>query len=154
MIVKERDKLLLIRYSDLKGIDCMKEHIEVLNEKGYVWFGKIGSVPTKRFIKILEDNETKYLILNSKNETYFCNFDKVEYELPKNLDGVPTYYKDNFLDKGVKFSIFFKLLSIKKIDKELLNNLVVSSSANNLNNALKFSMSAHFLIRAINEFEV
>lgn len=51
MIVKERDKLLLIRYSDLKGIDCMKEHIEVLNEKGYVWFGKIGSVPTKRFIK-------------------------------------------------------------------------------------------------------
>jgi hypothetical protein len=107
MLIKEKDKALVIRYSDLKHINCMEKHLEVLNSLNYVWFGKIGSKPKKSFINILEENNAKYLILNSKDESYFCMFDTVSYDLPKD-GGIPEYYKYNFLEKRVIFSIYFK----------------------------------------------
>lgn len=152
--VKEQDLALVIRYSDLKGIKFIDKHLDEIDKYSFVWFGKIGAKPNSKVIKKLDDSKSKFLILNSIKECYFCTYSEVCYTIPEDSQGVPKYYYENFLDKGITFSILFKITSMIQMDKKNLDNFVVSSSANSLSNALKYSMSAHFLVRCIKPIEI
>ncbi|MDM0611609.1 hypothetical protein QTH09_11290 [Clostridium perfringens] len=155
MKVCKDEKILLIRYSNLKGINCMEEHIKKLNNNKFVWFGKIGGALNKNFLRFVEEKDSaknNYLMLVSKNESYLCEYS----EFKKNLDeisGIPDYYYENFIQQDVKFSIFFKITKIVEIDRKVLNDFVVVSSMNNLLNALRYSMSAHFFIKSKKDLE-
>ena len=51
MKVEKGAKLLIIRYSDFLIKGCIRLHMDVLDEKGYVWFGKVGKQkPSDKFV--------------------------------------------------------------------------------------------------------
>lgn len=142
MIVPEYSNHICIRYADLKSIDCSYEHKMVIEKKGYVWFGKIGSKPRRDILDKILEEDISYIILKSKDESYICSFDKYVEEIPEDKN-YPDYYNSSF--ELENFTIWFRLISMVKIkDKNILNNILVKSSRNRLLNACNSSMASHF----------
>lgn len=142
MIIPEMSNHICIRYADLKSIDCSYEHKKVIEETGYVWFGKIGSKPRRDVLDKILEEKTSYIILKSKYDCYICTFEKYIEVVPEDKN-YPAYYNKSF--ELENFTIWFKLTSMIKVkDKNILNDIVVKSSRNKLVNACNSSMASHF----------
>lgn len=152
MIIPEMSNHICIRYADLKSIDCAYEHKAVIEEKGYVWFGKIGSKPRRDILDKILEEKISYIILKSKNECYICTFDKYVEKIPEDKN-YPNYYEKSF--ELENFTIWFRLTSMVKVeDKNILSNIVVKSSRNKLINACNSSMASHFFTFNRNEIQL
>lgn len=142
MRIPERSNHICIRYSDLKSIDCATEHKNVIDKKGYVWFGKIGSKPRRDILDTILEEKTNYIILKSKKDCYICTFEKYTEQIPEDKN-YPKYYDESFNLEN--FTIWFKLTSMIKVeDQDILSNIIVKSSKNPLINACNKSMASHF----------
>lgn len=151
MIIPEMSNHICIRYSDLKSIDCAYEHKKVIQETGYVWFGKIGSKPRRDALDKILEEDVSYIILKSKKECYICTFNKYLENIPEDKN-YPAYYDESF--KIENFSIWFRLTSMIKIeDNNILDNIIVKSSRNKLINSCNSSMASHFFTFNRNKLE-
>ena len=155
MILSKDSKQLLLKFGYLHGIDCIEEHQNVINKLGYVWFGKIGAKPKFGTIEKMLDSEVKsnFIILKSTKECYLCKFDKYSLTIPEN--GFPEYYISRLRMKSDTFSIWFRIIEMKKVSNlTSLQEIVVESSRNPLLVACKQSMAAHFFTVANKDIEV
>lgn len=155
MILYKGSKQLLLKFGYLHGIDCIQEHQNVINNLGYVWFGKIGIRPKSSIIDKMLDSELKsnFIILKSAKECYLCHFDKYSLISPEN--GFPEYYISHLRMTSDTFSIWFRITEMKKIsDLTSLQEIVVESSGNPLLVACRQSMAAHFFTIANKDIEV
>lgn len=154
MEIRKGKKMLLIRYSDFLYSNCIDEHISVLNEKGFCWFGKVGKQkPSRKFCQIVLDDENPMIFLHSARRAYLCDVADIVFETPN--DGVyPAYYTEVLFDKGNEPSAYFKITSCKEINKSMLSSFIVSSSRNHLPDSLISSMNSIFLVECDKSVEV
>ena len=153
MIIKANTDIFVLRFSDKNNINTIKEHKEILNQKGYVWYGKIGITPLKKYFdEHLKDDST--LVLLTQPGNYYVA-ECVEYSLDKpGKDDYPNYY-DAVEFSGFKFSSWYKLISITEVtNKDVLENVVIKSSGNYLRSALQGSMSPMFKAKTIVDIEI
>ncbi len=146
MKIEKNKKMLLVRYSDFLYKDCIDDHIEVINQNGFCWFGKVGKQkPSKKFCDVVLSEEYPMIILHSAKKAYICDVEEIIFDTPQ--DGCfPKYYKSVLFDKGNEPSAYFKISSCIEINKSVLSNFIVSSSRNSLPNSLHGSMNSIFLI--------
>lgn len=143
MIIEKGKDILCMRFANLGGHDCIDEHKKVINEKGFVWFGKIGNKPTDKALDKMIENESKYILLKEPQKAYICRFESYSHEIPA-ADEFPNYYSTEILPTR-SFSIWFKLASIMEVDNlSVLNNIVLKSSRNPILETTKKSMASHF----------
>ncbi|MHC9388265.1 hypothetical protein ACYZFP_04920 [Clostridioides difficile] len=144
MIIPAMSNHICIRYADLKSINCVLEHKNVIDKEGYVWFGKIGSKPRREILNNLLREKNNYVLLKSKQECYICIFEQYKEKMPEDKN-FPKYYNELVKGEFENFTIWFKLRSMIKVkDKQILNNIFVKSSRNSLINACNNSMASHF----------
>ena len=56
----EGQKFLVVRFGTNIVEDCVNKHQEVIEQKGYCWFGKIGVVPSKKVLQSVFDGRVSY----------------------------------------------------------------------------------------------
>ena len=150
MIIKSNTDIFVLRFSDKNNINTILEHKKILDEKGYVWYGKIGITPLKRYFdERLKDNST--LILLTQPGNYYIA-ECVEYKLDKPKKGEYPIYYDSVEFSGFLFTSWYKLTSITKVsNKDVLENIVIKSSGNYLRSSLQGSMSPMFKAKTTKE---
>lgn len=138
--LQEGQKVFIIRYG--KKSDCIEKHNEVIVDKGYCWFGKIGVVPSKKAVDAIFIEKFPKIILYSQGKGYIADVDEIVYEKP--ADGYPDYYQKELFDELVLPKSYFILTSIEQITNEDLSKLKVVSSGSQALETLNRSMSSFF----------
>ena len=141
-------KTIALRFSNnfAPEIGTISAHNEIINRKGYVWYGKLGARISSKVIKAVMDNEQpKILLIHSGNiGRYWANIDKIQYDVPPS-DEIPEYYRD----MASNFKTWFRVVEFEYAPKNILSLCMVVSSGASLSQASKHSMSPYFFIDAI-----
>lgn len=126
-------------------------HQEIIDELGYVWYGKLGNTISEKIISEIIKNETpKILLINSgKVDRYWANIVEISKTMPES-NGIPKYYRDN----TEKFKTWFKVISFKAAPKNIMSQCYVASSGASLGEASRHSMSPYFIIEYPEEKEL
>ena len=152
MRIEKGSKLLIIRYSDFLMKGCIRLHMDVLEKKGYVWFGKVGKQkPSNKFVKLTLQEPKPRIILHSSTKDYLCDISEVSYERPD--EGYPDYYNTVLFANNNNPSIYFKIISFFFIDHRYLQHFVVNGSRNKLPYSLQGSMNSLFFIECIESID-
>ena len=119
------------------------EHEKIVEELGYVWYGKFGLPVSKRICATILNNENpRILLVNScKTERYWAFIDCITRVAPDDGD-YPNYYADK---KG-NITTWFRITRFNKADKDICSKCFVCSSGNTLTNTSRTSMSPYFFI--------
>lgn len=142
--LQQGQRLLILRYGKQIVENCIKLHQDIIDEIGYCWFGKLGTIPSKKSIEEMLDEEKPMMVLYARGAAYICSVEVVTYDKPEN--GYPDYYQTELFDKLMYPSIYFKLTSIQEIEVGDLNKFTVISSGNSAANTLMHSMSSFLFV--------
>lgn len=138
-------KTISLRYTDKfapeKG--TIAAHLKVLNEKGYVWFGKMGSSISNTIAEeLLIEQHPRFLLIHSgTSERYWLYIDSISKDQPSYSD-FPLYYHDI----ADKFKTWFRVIRIEKAEKNVMSKCYVVSSGSLLSEASRHSMNPYFII--------
>jgi len=154
MAKMDRPAHLVVRFSDtLFGVgDVVTLHNEIVNQHGFVWFGKMGQTISKsRIDKInhqIENGIPTFLFLVKGNRktsiAYRAPLLKVTKEVPKDQRFLPPYYFEKELLQFMK--VFMKIKKITMIEMEDMGSLRAINSIDPITNTLIYSSSGYFLV--------
>lgn len=138
-------KTISLRFTDNfapKG-GTIKAHEAIIREKGYVWYGKMGTAVSKKaFEMIMANKEPKFLLIHSGYpERYWVYVKEISKNTP-NPSEFPSYYAD----KANRVGTWFKVTRFENADNDIMSKCSVLSSGAPLSEASKHSMSPYFMI--------
>lgn len=119
-------------------------HQQIIEEHGYVWYGKLGS-PVSESIsaEILKEPTPRILLIHSGGQQrYWAYVSAIQREMPS-LCCVPQYYRHMAEDIGC----WFKVSSFERAEDSVMSHCFVISSGKRLTEASRHSMSPYFIIR-------
>ncbi len=138
-------KTIALRFADnYAPVDgTIKLHEDIINEYGYVWYGKFGnSISQKNIDMLLDMKDKKFLLIKSGGqERYWAHFTDIKKE-EINVDAIPKYYRN---DKA-HIKCWFKITKFEKADPKVMSKCFVASNGSLLSNTSKYSMSPYFVI--------
>lgn len=118
--------ILLLRYSTSLCETIIEEHISMIKNNGYVWYGKLSGVTSNKILDAVLSAEHPALILYQKGAAFLCELE--DFTTNKPAGGYPKYYEEEFIFP----SCYFKLKSIEKLDMKVFDDIYVRSSKRNL----------------------
>lgn len=142
--LQQGQKLLVLRYGKQIIEDCIELHQKKIHELGYCWFGKLGTVLSKKSVDAMLEEDNPMLILYSRGSAFISEVNEVVYDKPK--EGFPNYYQSELFDKLSFPTVYFKLTSIEPLDINELEKFAVVSSGNTVINTLMHSMSLFLFV--------
>lgn len=121
----------------------IRAHQEMIEQHGFVWYGKLGSPISATAAKeLMESDDPKLLLIHSGgSDRYWLHIKDVQRETP-DIDGIPAYYRQQAKD----FGCWFKVTRIELAKKTVMSECVVRSSGKTLSLASRHSMSPYFII--------
>lgn len=149
MDLKKDSSYLLIKINTPENINFLKEHLNILEKNGYVWFcrfGKNNVLPEK----INSYNNYIFLKDSKKNndKIYIAKYEKFSFSPPSLL--FPKYYNGISLER----SLWFKLVELHEFDYNILiKNFVTKSTSSKLTNVFG-SMCSSFYITCNNNLNI
>ena len=138
-------KTIALRFSDkfapLSG--TIAEHRKVISEKGFVWYGKLGTPVSDRICaELLKNEKPRILLIHSgKVARYWVYINMILKETPP-LNEIPTYYRN----QANNFQTWFRVVRIEDADKRVMAACTVSSSGASVSAVSRISMSPYFII--------
>ena len=136
-------KTIALRFSDnyAPKEGMIFHHQNVINQLGYVWYGKFGNRISKDIIEEqLESEDPKFLLIKSGGiDRYWVHFDKFQ-EIQPPLDEIPEYYRNS----SDTIKCWFRITKFEKAEKDVLSKCYVLSSGDSLSIASKHSMNPYF----------
>lgn len=137
---------IALRFGEHFAPDCgtIAAHQELIDELGFVWYGKMGSAVSDKMKKeIMESDEPRILLIRSgKAERYWAWVDKIQNEVPPRKE-IPEYYRET----AGNFKTWFKITKFELAEKNVMSRCKVTSSGNELGTVSKHSMSPYFIIQ-------
>ena len=138
-------KTIALRFGEHFAPPCgtIAAHQEIIDELGYVWYGKLGStISDKNVSEIMKNEYPKILLINSgKADRYWADIVEIRKTTPE-AEGIPKYYRDN----TEKFKVWFKVVSFEAAPKNIMSLCCVASSGTPLGEVSKHSMGPYFII--------
>ena len=138
-------RTIALRFGEHFSPECgtITAHQQVIDEIGYVWYGKMGNPIATRIMEELSLlDDTKILLINSgKADRYWAHISEIMKETP-DLNGIPEYYRD-LTDK---FKTWFKVTRFDPAPRDIMSKCYVVSSGAVLGDVSKHSMSLYFII--------
>lgn len=139
-------KTIALRFGEHFSPECgtIAAHQQIIDELGYVWYGKMGNPVATRIVdELLKLDDTKILLINSgKADRYWAHVSDIKKEAPEKA-GIPSYYRDN----TEKFKTWFKVTFFEPAPKDIMSKCHVVSSGAALGEVSKHSMSPYFIIK-------
>lgn len=137
--------VLLLRYSDFKGVDTIAAHKEVLNSNGSCWWAKIGKQPSKKYLMSFLNQDDKTVFLYTPGVLHVCKIGRVIRHRP--TENYPSYYERDIFNREDEPETYFELLSMETTDISLLENYVVRVSGKPAVHDLKKTISSYMLLQ-------
>ena len=124
-------------------------HQEIINDVGFVWYGKFGNTLSQKIIDELMSQSPKKILLIKSGfpERYWAYFDKIQKEKPKDLNTIPNYYRK----ETNKIKCWFRITRFEKTDNNIMSKFIISSSKMPLSEASKHSLNPYFIIEPADE---
>ena len=121
----------------------IKAHKKLIDENGFVWYGKMGNTVSDANIeKVMSQESPRILLIHSGGqERYWAYISAIKKERPIDEE-FPEYYRDI----ADKFKTWFCVTRFEMAEKGVMSKCIVSSSKAVLSNASRHSMSPYFLI--------
>lgn len=147
MKVSTGEKAILIKYSGVYKKNPMEIHLDFLKQNGYVWFGKTGLRPTEKVVNSYknEDGTYKIILYSAKYGIYLCEASKIEREKPEDTKFVDYYY-DLIKSDPAFFKSFYKITKVEEVEREFLNNFILTRTRSQALDSLYNSMGSLFYI--------
>lgn len=122
----------------------IKLHQEIINNNGYVWYGKFGNTLSQKNIDLLMSQpDRKFLLIKSGfPDRYWAYFDEIVRDKPKDINNIPEYYRNN----TDKIKCWFKIRKIERTENNVMSKFIISSSKMPLSEASKHSLNPYFVI--------
>lgn len=143
-------KTIALRFGETFSPSCgtILAHQKVINELGYVWYGKMGNTISDKVIKDIMSNENPKILLiqSGKTQRYWAYISEISKINPP-LEHIPQYYRDN----SSKFKCWFKITKFESAPKNILRKCLVVSSSQPLGEVSKHSASPYFIIETLEE---
>lgn len=140
-------KTIALRFAETFAPECgtIKAHEDVISNKGYVWYGKLGTAVSTEKVKIIMSSEKPRILLiqSGKVGRYWAYINKIQRECP-DLDAIPEYYRS----ESEKFKTWFRVIRFEKATANIMSQCTVVSSGAELGHASHYSMSPYFFIEA------
>ena len=112
-------RTISLRYTDkfAPHNGTIKAHQSILDDKGYVWYGKMGAPISATVAEIiLQNDEPRFLLIHSGHaERYWMYIDDVSREIPID-DDFPAYYHEI----ADRFKTWFRVVKIEQADKDVI----------------------------------
>ena len=141
---------IALRYGEFFSPKCgtISAHQQIIDDIGFVWYGKLGNRLSKNAILDIMNNENpRILLINSgKSDRYWAYVTEISFDVP-DINCIPEYYR-NARDK---FSTWFKINSFEKASKDVMSKCIVSSSKMKLGEVSKHSLSPYYKIEYIED---
>ena len=121
----------------------IKAHQAIIDERGYVWYGKLGS-PVSALVAgeiLMAEDPTILLIHSGGTDRWWAHVVEIKREAPDS-GGIPAYYRD----KAGDFHCWFKVVRFERAAKDVMGKCIVASSGRTLTSASMRSMSPYFII--------
>lgn len=138
-------KTIALRFGEHFSPECgtIAAHQRLIDEMGFVWYGKMGLPVSTRIIHDLSSQEnTKILLINSgKSDRYWAHVSEITRDTPEK-NGIPAYYRD----KTDKFRTWFKVTAFEPAPRDIMSRCYVASSGVTLGKVSRHSMSPYFII--------
>jgi len=138
-------RTIALRFSNnfAPDIGTIRAHEELINEKGVVWYGKLGSkISVKVSTDIMNNESPRILLIHSGQfARYWAYINKTQNEVPE-FGEVPEYYRNRAGD----FKSLFRVVRFEEAPKYILSHCFVASSHAQLSNASRHSMSPYFIM--------
>ena len=133
-------KTLSLRFTNKFSTECgmIKAHQDVIDNLGYVWYGKIGnSIADKTLGQLDLNGSFKILLIESgKLNRYWAHVSEISKEKPDK-----GTYPDYYGEMVNKMKVWFKITKIEPAPKDVMKQCFVISSGNTLSDASKYSMN-------------
>ena len=122
----------------------IKLHQEIINNNGYVWYGKFGNTLFQKNIDLLMSHPDRkfFLIKSGFPDRYWAYFDEIVKDKPKDINNIPEYYRNN----TDKIKCWFKIRKIERTENNVMSKFIISSSKMPLSEASKHSLNPYFVI--------
>ena len=106
-------------------IGTIEAHNEMIQENGYVWYGKLGNkIAAGVFGEILGNEEPRILFVHSGGTNrYWVYVDKNQHDIPERND-IPAYYRD----EADKFKTWFRVIRFEDAPRDIMSKCTVVSS--------------------------
>jgi hypothetical protein len=148
--LKKNQEVFVLRFSDRNGIDTIKEHMDIMTEAGFVWYGKIGIKPMESYLKNLISTKSVNLLIVQPGKYYFAECIDYSTKRPDSSE-YPKYY-NNQPYNILSFNSWYKIKKIIPVkNTDVMESIIIKSSKNYLRNALKTSMSPMFKAMVVKE---
>ncbi|AUD63490.1 hypothetical protein BK010_07725 [Tenericutes bacterium MO-XQ] len=147
MLIKENTDIFVIRFSDKHEYKTIQEHLNILDDIGYVWYGKIGRTPSKEYFDTRLSQGTVIVLLVQPGRYFISKC--VDYSTSTPDDNTyPKYYKSTEFS-SYSFNSWYKLTEIIEVkNSDVLENVIIISSGNYLRSSLQGSISPMFKAKA------
>ena len=138
-------KTIALRFSNnfAPETGTIAEHQKIINDIGYVWYGKLGNAVSSTVkAQILKNEEPKILLIHSGSTgRYWAYIDCIQREIP-DLSAIPAYYRE----MANKFHSWFRIIRFEDAPQNILSQCTVASSGKVLSQASRHSMSPYYII--------
>lgn len=162
MIITQKKKMLLLRFSNYKHFDFVSEHKKVLSENGYVWMLKIGKrIPDKRLTEVF--NEPSALILKAPKDAggkyYVAVVERTVNSSPTDGMVYPAYYNELIDDENMWIAdsldgTWFCIVSMEQLPDEMVSHLRLSSNDKAVEDVLSKTRSATVYVYSEDDIEL
>ena len=143
-------KSLALRFGENFAPQCgtIIAHSKIIEEFGYVWYGKFGNHLSKaKTDALLKENNPKILFIHSGTLNRYWAYISDISDAYDDINKVPEYYRDQV--KKVK--TWIKIWKFEPADKDVMKYCKVSSTNEPLSIVSKESMSPFFFIDYIGD---
>lgn len=139
-------KTIALRFGEHFSPECgtIAAHQSIIDEHGYVWYGKMGTAVSAKVIEEIKRNEDPVILLinSGRAERYWAHVTEICRNTPE-IEKIPEYYRD----KVKQFKTWFKVTEFEKAPHDIMSHCLVASSGNTLGDVSRHSMSPYFIIR-------
>lgn len=138
-------KTIALRFADsiAPKDGTIAEHEKIIEQYGFVWYGKFGARVSEKIIREIVSTEGKKVLLihSGTSKRYWLHIDEISDKTPDKY-AIPEYYRD--IAGTIK--TWFKVTRIEKAEKDVMKKCTVISSGRPLSSTSKNSMSPFFII--------
>ena len=138
-------RTIALRFGEHFAPDCgtISAHQQLIDEMGYVWYGKMGNPIAARVIEELKNQkDIKILLINSgKADRYWAHVTEISRATPP-LREIPEYYR-NLTER---FKTWFRITGFEPAPRNIMSKCFGVSSGNRLREVSKRSLSPYFII--------
>lgn len=138
-------KTIVLRFSDsfAPKDGTLSEHQKMLEQHGYVWWGKRGpKISPKVINEVVKNGNGKVLLVRGgTKEKFWASVEEISDGCPqKNM--VPEYYRDDVAFYGS----FLKITKIEKAQDDVLDYCFVCTTGKKMSEIINKAMASYFIV--------